>query len=431
MMLSKQTIRLMLAASAAAGLAAGQPAAAQFVTFGSAQTISAASDVSTSGTLVNAYTFGSSAVTVNGVAFAATPSNTGGGHLTISGADSEYGGFGYGNNVTDSRYQSLLTNGLYKNNSGTNTSIGFTQSSLTPGERYQVQYFVNDSRSNGVPRNETVSSAGGNTTTLSYNTTPNNDGQFTNGTFTAAGNTITITAVGNQSTQVNGLQFRDLGNAGAPLTFSAPTAIGTADATLGGQSGTIVSAADFGAGTQVVTLTGGQTIVFDGSGANASVIGGNGTFTGAFTGNTGNTNFNTVLNGANYDTSNPNGTKQITLSNLTAGKKYSVQIFALDDRGSQNSRPLTFSDFSGHTSTSFLTGANDYVIGTFTAASSYETFTENLPQNGNINALVLRDISAAPEPAEVATLSMIGLGLGGLLLKARKRKASAGLMGLS
>ena len=33
------------------------------------------------------------------------------------------------------------------------------------------------------------------------------------------------------------------------------------------------------------------------------------------------------------------------------------------------------------------------------------------------------DLSPSPEPAEAATLSLIGLGLGGLLLRARKRRS--------
>ncbi len=45
---------------------------------------------------------------------------------------------------------------------------------------------------------------------------------------------------------------------------------------------------------------------------------------------------------------------------------------------------------------------------------------------GNGVSIILQDgeVSPAPEPAEVATLSMIGLGLGGLLLRARKRLAA-------
>jgi len=413
------------------GLAA-LPAAAQFVTFGAAQTISGAGDVSTTGTLVDAYNFGGNTPTVDTVPFSSVTSITGSGHLSISGADNEYGGFGTGGSGTafnglDNSYQSLLTNGLYKNAA---SSMGFTQSNLTAGERYQVQYFVNDSRSLAANRRLSVSSSGGNLQTLNYNTSGADGGvgQYANGTFTAASGTVTISANGNASTQINGLQFRDLGNAGAAITFGAATAIGTADVTLGNQLGTIISAADFGAGTQTVTLTGGQVITFDGSGANATVVGGNGTSNGAFNGNTGNADFNTVLNGFNYDSAA--GTKQITLSNLIVGKQYSVQLFGLDDRGgNESSRTLSFSDFSGNSSGAITSGANQYVLGTFTAASSFETFTESVPNGGNFNAIVVRDLSAsaAPEPSQFACLAFTALGMAGLLLKARKRTAAAEL----
>ena len=429
-MSDKTLIRLVPSVLLLSGLAALHPAAAQFVTFGPAQTISGDSDISTAGTSVAAYNFNSGgATTVNGVTFNPT-SNTGSGNLSISGAGSQYGSFGSGSpafsNLTSS-YQNLLKNGAYAD-SGT---VGFTQSSLTAGERYQVQYFVDDSRG-FAGRTETVTSSGGNISpTLTYNSTGADGGvgQYVNGTFTAASGSVTITAVGNGTSpsQINGLQFRDLGNAGAPISFGAATAITTADATLG-LAGTVITAADFGAGTQNVTLTGGQIITFDGSGANAVVVGGNGTTTGAFSGNTGNSAFDTVLNGFDHDS--PAGTKQITLSGLTAGKQYSVQLFGLDDRGgNESNRILSFSDFSNNSSGPITSGANDYVIGTFTAASAFQTITESVPNGGNINALVVRDISAsaAPEPSQFACLAFTALGMAGLLLKARKRTAAAEL----
>lgn len=417
------------------GLAAMHPAAAQFVTFGAAQTIAGISDVSTTGTLVDAYDFSGSSATVNGVLFSSMAFASGAGHLTVSGADSEYGYFGTGGSSTtygslDSSYRNLLTNGLYVNSSN---PFSLTESGLTAGHHYQVQYFVNDSRSLASGRTETVTSIGSNNQTLKYNSTGADGGvgQYVDGTFTATtGGTVTLTAASTSSAQINGLQFRDLGNAGAPITFGAATAITTADATLG-LAGTIITAADFGAGTQTVTLTGGQVITFDGSGANAAVVGGNGTTTGAFIGTTTNTNFDTVLNGFNYDSAaGTNGTKQITLSGLTTGKQYSVQLFGLDDRTGSIARTFSFSDFSGSTSGTsgaITSGANDYVIGTFTAASAFQTITENLPNNGNINAIVLRDISAAPEPSQIASLALAALGMLGVVLKARKRKAAAEL----
>ena len=433
----KTLIRLAPTVLILSGLAAMRPAAAQFVVFGTAQTISGAGDVntagdvSTSGTLVDAYNFGSNTPIVNGTLFSAVTTVGGTGNLSIIGANNFYNGFGISTsnpfNGLGTDYKSLLTNGLYANGA---TAMSFTESGLTAGHRYQVQYFVNDSRGLASGRTETVTSSGGNIyPTLTYNSTGADGGvgQYVNGTFTAATSAVTMTATGNESTQINGLQYRDLGNAGAPISFGAATAITTADATLG-LAGTVITAADFGAGNQTVTLTGGQVINFDGSGANATVVGGNATTTGAFTStstSTGNTNFNSVLNGFNYDSAaGTNNTKQITLSGLTAGQQYSLQLFGLDDRSGSIARTLSFSDFSGDSSGLITSGANDYVLGTFTAASSFETITESVPNGGNINALVLRDISAAPEPSQIASLALAALGMLGVVLKARKRKAS-------
>ena len=110
----KTLVRLAPTVLILSGLSAMRPAAAQFVTFGTAQTISGVSDVSTSGTLVDAYNFGSS-TTVNGVSFSSVSSKTGVGNLLISGGDYDYGSFGSSTSGTtfsnlDSSYQSLLTN---------------------------------------------------------------------------------------------------------------------------------------------------------------------------------------------------------------------------------------------------------------------------------------------------------------------------------
>ena len=414
------------------GLAALHPAAAQFITFGAAQTISGVSDVSTLGTLVDAYNFSGSSATVNGVLFSSMAFVKGTGNLSISGGDYEYKSFGSSTSGTafnnlDGSYQSLLTNGLVNNTNPFN----FTESGLTPGHRYQVQYFANDSRALASGRAETVTSSGGNSQALSYNSTGADGGvgQYVNGTFTATtAGTVTLTAASSVSAQINGLQFRDLGNAGAPITFGSATRTLTAGGVLTTPAGTIIYAADFGAGDQTVTLGSGKVITFDGNSTKATVVGGNGTFTGAFSGDTGNTNFNAVLNSANYDSAA--GTKQITLSGLTAGKQYSVQLFGLDDRAAQSNRTFSFSDFSNDSTALIINNSNRNVIGTFTAASTFETITENIPNGGNINAVVVRDlsvVSAAPEPSQIASLALAALGMLGVVLKARKRKAAAEL----
>jgi hypothetical protein len=181
------------------------------------------------------------------------------------------------------------------------------------------------------------------------------------------------------------------------ISWSAPTPITTADATLN-QFGTIVGAASFALSAPTVTLTNGTSIVFKTDNSVASCTGA-GASTGAFTGNTGNTNFNTVLNGFNYD----NGPKTITLNNLVVGQNYSVQLFALDDRDDVSQEILRTASFQqpnnpSDVSATFLMGSNNFVTGTFVAPVNGTNTTvnvniqENLPSggDGNINALVVR-----------------------------------------
>ena len=446
-MSDKTLIRLVPSVLLLSGLAALHPAAAQFVTFGPAQTINTYTNVSTTGTLVDAYKFGSVFTSVNGVSFSPVNSISGAGHLSISVPSASTAAFAATFGSTSGTfsnlatvYKTLLTKGLYVSGSD---PLSLTESGLTAGHRYQVQYFVNDSRALAVGRTESVTSSGGNSQTLTYNSTGADGGvgQYANGTFTAASGSVTITAASSVSAQINGLQFRDLGNAGAAITFGAPTITRTANGVLNTPVGTVIYAAAFGAGTQTVTTggAGAQTITFvDGTDAKATVVGGYGiASTGAFTStatSTGNAAFNTVLGGFNYDTlagtsgtNGTSGTKQITLSGLTAGKQYSVQLFGLDDRSGSNTRTFSFSDFSGNSSGLITNGQNRNVVGTFTAASAFQTITESIPSGGNINALVVRDlsgVSAAPEPSQIASLALAALGMLGVVLKARKRKTS-------
>ena len=123
-------------------------------------------------------------------------------------------------NLTEA-YQAVLTGGNYSSGA---TACTVTLNNLTLGEQYQVQLWVDDSRSAGSSRTETVSS--GTAVTLDYNNTdvPGGLGQYTLGTFTADAATQTITLTGNASSQINAIQLRDLGLPPTALTpvFSPP-----------------------------------------------------------------------------------------------------------------------------------------------------------------------------------------------------------------
>lgn len=194
----------------------------------------------------------------------------------------------------------------------------------------------------------------------------------------------------------------------AQFAWSPPVPITTADATLD-LIGTLVGAVDFGGEDTTVSLTNGANIDFTGDTSVASVTGdGNGNF-GFFSGaTTGNSGFDTVLNGADYD----GVIKTITINNLTPGALYAVQLFAVEDRwgdqdGSLNEpiaeRQIYFQDpnDTNNISAIYTEGANDYVICTFTANATNQVIVEQLPGipgdanssgSGNANALVLYSV---------------------------------------
>lgn len=136
--------------------------------------------------------------------------------------------------------------------------------------------------------------------------------------------------------------------------------------------------------------------------------------------------FNTVMNsfahGPGVPTSNTTP-RFITLSGLTPGEVYSVQVFASDMRANiGNVRTIQFADTSGNATAEVLQNQGQYFTGTFIADATtqrIDVFSGPFPGpdgNGSVilNALTL---SVIPEPS--AGLLM---GLGALFLAARRRR---------
>lgn len=221
------------------------------ITWGAAQTISGDSDVSTSGSLVYAYTFGTTSVaatTVNGVNFAAfgipnyaTASATVG-SLTLQevpGVLSSYsnlGGSGAPFTSLTSGYQALLSSGGSADNPSTITvSLG----GLIAGNQYSVQWWSSNSAGVtghfGFSLGSTIASdLHANQVTLS--STAGGLGQYVIGTFTAVSSVLDFTleapSVGNNAPLINALQLRDLSATavpgGAGFVGVVPTVIGLA-----------------------------------------------------------------------------------------------------------------------------------------------------------------------------------------------------------
>jgi Concanavalin A-like lectin/glucanases superfamily/Immunoglobulin domain len=188
------------------------------------------------------------------------------------------------------------------------------------------------------------------------------------------------------------------------FTWSAPVPFGSlnADQILTNFPGTRIAAAMSAGGPTSVTLSTGLSIVFAARGVWADLAGGNGTFSGAFSLDTSNANFNTCLNSGYYD----GATHTITMNNLVVGKQYSVQLFALDDRSltpAGSARTINWQDPNDATdiSATYTMADNAYIVGTFTAANTSEAIQENMlnANNGNFNCLVLRAVGWTPPPS--------------------------------
>jgi hypothetical protein len=200
-----------------------QPAGAAVINWGSAQNISAATDVLTTGTLFASANFAGSNTTVNGVTFNAFPITGGGtsatvGNIGVTAVVGSGTGFISATLTTTSApfsslptsYQNLLGPTLRLTTPG--NSLNFTISNLVLGGTYAVQYWVNDPRTNSVNANVRVGGA--------VNLDPNIGdvsgglGQWVTGTFVADSTFQSFTAAPAAAsanvTYANALQVRTI-----------------------------------------------------------------------------------------------------------------------------------------------------------------------------------------------------------------------------
>jgi len=200
------------------------------ITWGAATTASADTDVDTTGTFLAAYDFDGTAgngLVINGVTFTGTTTTSGalGTYVSVSGMNggnyNGYAGSAAPFTGLNANYRKILTAADYASSG----SATVTLTSLTPGHMYEVQMWVNDSRSCCDTRMVNVTGGGGNTVLLAFNAidAANGVGQFSIGTFTANGTTESFTLTGAPSAnvgQINALQLRDLGAVGPSVNAS-------------------------------------------------------------------------------------------------------------------------------------------------------------------------------------------------------------------
>ena len=209
----------------------------------------------------------------------------------------------------------------------------------------------------------------------------------------------------------------------SPYTYSwgAPVALAglNADQILTNFPGTMIAGAMLaqnGGNPITVTPDSGSPIVFAPANTSwASLAGGTGYNTGAWSSTTANANFDNCLNAFYYD----GATHTITLTGLVPGQAYSVQLFALDDRtltpaGSTRTVDWQNPTDSVHVSASYSMAANDYIVGTFTASNSVQAIQENMLNsgNGNFNCMVLRAVGWNPPPYFVLDPANVSSSLG-------------------
>jgi hypothetical protein len=197
----------------ALGLIAAGAAQAAPISWDASSKISDDSDVSTNGDLVWAYNFGTtSAATVNGVTFTGVNTATTTGITT----DMTSGIANFGNSIgtyasLSSAYQALVGPGGYK----TGTAGFYNLTGLTQGHTYEVQFWVDDSRSRESRgdfwfRQLTLDNSGDPAIVVDYNVTDTDGdvGQFIIGTFTADATEEQLISFVSGAPQLNAIQLR-------------------------------------------------------------------------------------------------------------------------------------------------------------------------------------------------------------------------------
>src|SRR5882762_9467409 len=119
--------------------------------------------------------------------------------------DSGYNGYA-SPGTSDANYNALLQYARYAN--AGDQPATFSWSGMTPGHLYLVQFWVNDARSLGSLRSETITGGANTSAPINYGTNPDGSGpgQYIIGTFIAnssRGQTLSLNSIGGVPPQIN------------------------------------------------------------------------------------------------------------------------------------------------------------------------------------------------------------------------------------
>jgi hypothetical protein len=355
------------------------------ITWGSAQHMSGVSDVSTTGTLVDAATFNSTAQTVNGVTFnpmAASGTIAGSTGYTDAStkisANSPGGSPGaYGtafstaspSSAAYSAATATLAFGYYQN--GTVILSG-----LTSGHTYQVEVW---SDYTGSPGNCNTTFTGSNTVTLVPDA-----GEYAIGTFTATASSLTFNYnYGTNYGILSAIVLRDTTSGGsAPAITSSTSASGTVGSAFTYQitasnSPTSFSASGLPSGLSVSTSTGAITGTPTASGTSSVTIGA------THSSGTGTATLTLTVSAAG----SPPSITSSTSASGTVGVAFTYQITASNSPTSYSATGLP-SGLSVNTSTGAITG-------TPTASGSSSVTIKATNAYGTGSATLTLTVSAA------------------------------------
>lgn len=382
-----------------------------------AKNIAADTDIRTDGITHYAYNFGQGNAVVNGVTFRCNNTSAQGLGESVeltgfsSASSSPYCGANATNLNLKAGYTQLLRGGRYTTSGGRGK---ITLKQLTPGARYLVQVWVNDSRVDGPYRAIELDG----TSRLMYRASGSNYGQHMTGTFTAESTNqvfylrslaTLVKDNGFRAGQFNALQVRRIGTDVSSKTEWQVNEISQFDADAF-NDGTLAYAYIFG--STAVTFNG-IPFAAAGSAAKADLNGhvGFGNFSGAnstafFNANDPSTSaaYKSILKTA-WFSSNGVHDSPVTLKGLTPGHRYRVQLWVNDFRDTPGL--VRYQTVDGAVTMDFkkLTGApsrGDFATGLFTATAATQTINLRADSRNSVacaaqlNALQVRDLGEVP-----------------------------------